>query len=217
MLRHDAGGIAGFDNAQIATAVAMIALLIFLSGAVRRGYRGRIGQALQDAVTWAAIGLALVAGYTYRDHIVPVVERVAGELVPGTPVMVESDTPQGLNVRIRRQRDGHFVAQTHVNGVPMRMIVDTGASTVVLRLEDAVRIGIEPERLVYSVPVQTAAGRAFAARIRLDRVAVGSLTVRNVEAMVAQPGALHQSLLGMTFLSRLRSYEFSGDFLTLRS
>jgi aspartyl protease family protein len=62
----------------------------------------------------------------------------------------------------------------------------------------------------------TANGRTVAARVRLEKVAIGPLDHKNVDALVAQPGALTQSLLGMSFLSRLRSYEFSGDFLTLR-
>ncbi len=66
------------------------------------------------------------------------------------------------------------------------------------------------------MPVLTANGRTLAARVRLKRVAIGPLDRNKVEALVAQPGALTQSLLGMSFLSRLRSYEFSGDFLMLR-
>ena len=62
----------------------------------------------------------------------------------------------------------------------------------------------------------TANGRTVAARVYLNEVAIGPLDRTKVEALVAQPGALTQSLLGMSFLSRLRSYEFSGDFLTLR-
>ena len=73
-----------------------------------------------------------------------------------------------------------------------------------------------PNSLTYRVPVLTANGRAMAARVRLDSVAIGPLDRKNVDALVAQPGALTQSLLGMSFLSRLRSYEFSGDFLRLR-
>jgi aspartyl protease family protein len=96
------------------------------------------------------------------------------------------------------------------------MIVDTGASTIVLRPEDAKNAGIDVSKLNYRVPVLTANGRTVAARIRLDEVSIGPLDRKKVDALVAQPGALSQSLLGMSFLSRLRSYEFSGDFLTLR-
>ena len=96
------------------------------------------------------------------------------------------------------------------------MIVDTGASTIVLTPEDAKSAGIDIDGLTYRVPVITANGRTVAARVRLNEVAIGPLDRKQVDALVAQPGALTQSLLGMSFLSRLRSYEFSGDFLTLR-
>jgi aspartyl protease family protein len=62
----------------------------------------------------------------------------------------------------------------------------------------------------------TANGRTTAARVRLDSVAIGPLDRQKVDALVAEPNAMSESLLGMSFLSRLRSYEFSGDFLTLR-
>jgi aspartyl protease family protein len=221
VIRNDAGTIAGFDNAQIAGIVSCVALLIFLWSAVSRSYRGRIAQALQDAVTWAGIGLTLVALYSYREDLLPFAERfaqrIAGELMPGTPEMVATEGAEGVGVRIRRGWEGHFIAAAQVNGVPLKMIVDTGASTVVLRPEDAQKLGFDPQALSYSVPVQTANGTSRAARVRLAKIAVGPLEFKDVEALVAQKGALHQSLLGMSFLNRLRSYEFSRDFLTLRS
>jgi aspartyl protease family protein len=87
---------------------------------------------------------------------------------------------------------------------------------VVLRPEDARKAGIELNALNYTIPVETANGRAFAARVKLDRVSLGDLTIEKVDALVTRPGALHQSLLGMSFLSRLRSYEFSGNQLVMR-
>ena len=85
-----------------------------------------------------------------------------------------------------------------------------------IKSQDARRIGIDTAGLRYTVPVRTANGVTHSARMRLNQVEVGALGLSNVDALVAQPGDLHQSLLGMSFLSRLRSYEFSGDFLTLR-
>jgi len=97
------------------------------------------------------------------------------------------------------------------------MLVDTGASTVVLKPADAQKLGIDPERLRYSVPVQTANGTTYAAHVRLRNLTLGPINLTDVDALVAKPGALKENLLGMSFLSRLRSYEFSGDYLTLRS
>jgi aspartyl protease family protein len=88
---------------------------------------------------------------------------------------------------------------------------------VVLKPADAERAGVDTKNLSYTVAVSTANGTTYAAPVRLKSVSVGPLELRDVEALVAQPGNLSDNLLGMSFLRRLRSYEFSGDFLTLRS
>ncbi len=103
-----------------------------------------------------------------------------------------------------------------VLGVSLALLVDTGASTVVLKPADAARAGIDTATLSFTTPVSTANGTTYAAPVRLKSISVGPLEVRDVEALVAQPGTLSENLLGMSFLKRLRSYEFSGDFLTLR-
>jgi len=167
-------------------------------------------------VTWLALGLGLVTLYAYKDEITPIAARVVGELLPGTAMTVETSAGGLTEVKIRKRLDGHFTANVEVNGKEISMIVDTGASSIVLTPEDAKKAGIDLEKLTYRVPVLTANGRTVAARIRLDEVAIGPLDRTKVEALVAREGALTQSLLGMSFLSRLRSYEFSGDFLTLR-
>ena len=141
-----------------------------------------------------------------------------GELTPpGTAVSIEPSTQGAQAVRIRKRRDGHFTVNARVNGQNMPMLVDTGASTVVIREADASRLGVDTSRLRYTVPVQTANGITYAAHVRLTSIAIGSIQVDGVDALVSKPGALRENLLGMSFLSRLRSYEFSGDFLTLRS
>jgi aspartyl protease family protein len=179
-------------------------------------YRGRVGAMVRDAVTWLALGLGLVTIYAYREDLMPIAARVIGELMPGSAMTVEQSAGGLTEVRIRKRLDGHFTAKVRVNGKPVSMIVDTGATSIVLTPEDAAKAGIDTKALTYKVPVLTANGQAMAARIRLNKVAIGPLDRDKVDALVAQPGALSQSLLGMSFLSRLRSYEFSGDFLTLR-
>jgi aspartyl protease family protein len=87
----------------------------------------------------------------------------------------------------------------------------------VLKPADAQRLGIDLDRLRYTVPVQTANGTTFAASVRLRNLSIGRIILNEVEALVAKQGTLRENLLGMSFLSRLRSYEFTSDFLTLRS
>ncbi len=218
LLRADAGSIAGFDPSDFAIAVASIALLIFLGSSIAGSYRGRAGQAVRDVLTWALVALLLVGGYSFRDEIFSLGHRVVGELMPpGTALRGELQIEGERSVRIRRRPDGHFVVKTQANGVSLMMLVDTGASTVVLKPADAQRLGIDVERLRYSVPVQTANGTTYAAHVRLRNLTLGPITLNDVEALVAKPGALKENLLGMSFLSRLRSYEFTTDMLTLRS
>jgi aspartyl protease family protein len=207
---HDGGTIAGLDTGTFAALAAGVALLIYLGSGLARGYDGGRSSMLRDALTWVALGLVLVTLYSYRGELLPIAGRLAGELLPGSAMVVEQSSGGPAEIKIRRRLDGHFTARTQVNGESISMIVDTGASTIVLRPEDAAKAGI------YTVPVITANGRTNAARVRLNTVAIGPLDRQKVDALVAQPGTLTESLLGMSFLSRLRSYEFSGDFLTLR-
>jgi aspartyl protease family protein len=217
-LNHDQGEILGLGLYQFAALTSGVALLVFIGTSLFGDYRGRLGQAVKDMLAWVAIALALVAGYSYKDEIAAITYRITGELTPpGSGLTVESSQTGERAVRIRRRMDGHFTANVAVNGTSLSMLVDTGASTVVLKHTDASKLGIDTGSLHYSVPVQTANGVAYAAPVRLRSISIGPITLPQVDALVAQSGTLKESLLGMSFLSRLRSYEFSGDYLTLRS
>ncbi len=205
------------DAQELAALAASLALIVIVLPAVFGGYRGRVGGAIRDLVSWTAIALVLMAGYSYRDELGRIAFRIAGEFSPpGSSLAVEQRQAGEHAVRIRKRGDGHFVARVAVDGASVSMLVDTGASTVVLRQSDARLLGVDTRNLRYSVPVQTANGLAYAAHARLRHVSIGSIEVRNVDALVAQPGVLKESLLGMSFLSRLRSYEFAGEFVTFR-
>jgi|LNFM01.1.fsa_nt_gb aspartyl protease family protein len=211
-------GLARGDMHELAALLAALALLVIVVPSLFGAYRGRVGGAIRDVVSWSAIGLILVAGYSYREELGQIAFRIAGELSPpGTSLGVEQRQTGERAVRIRKRGDGHFVARVSIDGAAVPMLVDTGASTIVLRQQDAKLLGVDLKRLKYSVPVQTANGLAYAAHAKLSEVAIGNIVLRNVDALVAQPGVLKESLLGMSFLSRLRSYEFAGEFLTFRN
>jgi aspartyl protease family protein len=216
LVSNESGMIAGLDADMFGYVALLVALAVYVGGGMLGSYRGRVGAMVRDAVTWLALGLGLVTIYAYREDLMPIAARVVGELMPGSAMTVEQSAGGLTEVRIRKRLDGHFTAKVRVNGKPVSMIVDTGATSIVLTPEDAAKAGIDTKALTYKVPVLTANGQAMAARVRLNKVAIGPLDRDKVDALVAQPGALSQSLLGMSFLSRLRSYEFSGDFLTLR-
>lgn len=206
------------EPGELVALIAGITLVTFYLVSLIGDYRGRFSTAFRHIFAWLAIGLAMVVGYAYRQEAAVIAERVIGELVPaGQGITVATGTTGERAVRIRRRSDGHFNALSEVNGASFSMMIDTGASTVVLRPADAKLAGIDTDNLQYTVPVQTANGMAYAAPVKLRSIAIGVIELQGVDALVAKPGTLNQSLLGMSFLTRLRSYEFSGDFLTLRS
>src|SRR5215813_205446 len=118
-------------------------------------------------------------------------------------------------VQIPRGQSGEFAVQAKINGVSTAMVIDTGATSVVLTYETAKAAGLPLELLEFNVDVQTAGGRTKAARLTLDRLAVGKLVERSVPALVVPHGTMKTNLLGMTFLDRLERWEVRADRLML--
>src|SRR5450631_2214634 len=112
-------------------------------------------------------------------------------------------------------RDGHFRVDARVNGRHIDFMVDTGASLVILRETDAANIGVHPMPRDYTAIVSTANGRIKAAPAKLERIEVGDITVFDVSALVLPDEVLSQNLLGVSFLSRLRRYEYADGRMML--
>jgi aspartyl protease family protein len=196
-----------WDESSIETKVMALALAAILAVAL---YRYQFSHVLRSVILWLLIVLALALGYTYRIELQGVADQVLAQFLPGRPVT------KGRTVQIARGAGGNFSVIGQVNGARITMVLDTGASAVVLTHEAARAAGLPLEVLKYSVNVETANGLARAAPVTLDRVSIGGLTERSVPALVASPGALRTSLLGMSFLNRLESWEVRGDRLLLR-
>jgi aspartyl protease family protein len=116
---------------------------------------------------------------------------------------------------LQRGADGHWRAEARVNGRKIELIVDTGATLVALTQDDAKAAGIDVRKLRYDARVRTASGTARAATVTLERIQIGNVRVRDVEAMVIE-GGLSVSLLGMSFLERLEQFDVRGQTLRLR-
>jgi aspartyl protease family protein len=208
---HDSGSVAGLATDDFASLAFKLALIVFIGSSAIVMFRGRFLQAVKAATIWIVIGLALVVGYTYRAELRAVADRVMAELMPGRAAVRSAHS-----VEIVRGRAGDFQVAAQVNGMRVAMVLDTGASAVVLTLADAKAAGLPVEVLKYDVAVDTANGRTRAAAVTIDRLAVGSIEERAIPALVAQPGALRTSLLGMSFLNRLESWQVRGDKLEMR-
>ncbi|MBI1650600.1 retropepsin-like aspartic protease family protein [Hyphomicrobium sulfonivorans] len=218
LLTRDGGGmLTDLGTGELVSIGVGVLLVLFYMYGLFGEDRTRPMQALRYAIAWLAIGFGLIAAYSYREEVMTVVNRVGEELAPsGQVVSVEPADEGERAVRVRRRLDGHFAVRASVNGQSMPLMVDTGASSVVLKPADAARAGIDLGALSYTVPVNTANGMTYAASARIRSLAIGPLVVHNVEALVAKPGSVNENLLGMSFLRRLRSYEFAKDYLTLR-
>lgn len=191
--------------------VYYVTWIVLAGGAILVTFRQRWSEAVKHGMAWILILLVLVAAYAYRDDFKQVALRVAAVIVPGMAV----ETAPG-EVVLRASADGHFYANATINGVAMRLMVDTGASSIALSAADAERLGFDPESLDYDLPVTTANGAGLAAPVMLNEVRLGSIAFARVGASVMPPGTLDRSLLGMSFLKRLSGFEFAGDRLVLR-
>jgi aspartyl protease family protein len=182
---------------------------------------------LIDVASWAFFAGVAVVGVTHIEEITAIAHRVAGT----DPAMLEqarSDTNAstrgtekralstgGLMVELPVGADGHYHAEAEVNGQPVQVLVDTGASVVALTAEDADAAGIYVSESDFTAQIQTANGVARVAPVVFDEVRIGDIRVRNVRGIVSEPGALGVSLLGMTFLSELERVDMRSGKLIL--
>jgi aspartyl protease family protein len=163
------------------------------------------------ALRWALLCSGIVVLCAGIARLCPqfLTDRTAGSgPAARTAVVPASDT-----LVFPANEQGHVVVEAVINGAPMRLLVDTGASLVSLTAADARAAGISPAELVFDHLVNTANGTVRVARVRLREVRIGQLSVYDVPAAVLEN--LNISLLGMSFLSRLQSYEMRDGKLTI--
>ncbi|WP_411037085.1 TIGR02281 family clan AA aspartic protease [Shinella sp. BYT-45] len=214
ILNHDSGRTLGIANDDFGRLVTLSAIGTMLATGILASRR-QWGESLRQAGIWLLLVLALVTAYLYRYDLQEVGNRLTAGLIPGRAVVTTNAGGEQILV-IHKGVSGHYEADVSIDGVPLRMLVDTGASSVVLSYEDAMRLGINPDNLIFSIDVSTANGRALAAPVTLRQVAIGPILRGTIRGMVAQEGRLDQSLLGMSFLGTLGSIEITRDELRLK-
>jgi aspartyl protease family protein len=167
---------------------------------------------MRSVIAFAVVAL-VVAGTVprYYSRMAHDAAAAANAPRPAPPEPSVSTSPSSLT--IRRGDNGHFNVEGSVDGRRMAFLIDTGASVIALRERDAASLGIHPSVNDYSAVVSTANGTVRGARVELNRVEVGPLTVYNVAALVLPDEALGQNLLGMSFLSRVRWEQHNGQLV----
>jgi aspartyl protease family protein len=181
------------------------------------------GSAIRELAIWAGLGVAAFALFMqFGDASMRFLERtsdIAAEdkSAPGgaNAAAVEDEDEGPREVHLRAADNGHFFARIYVNGEEIEVLVDTGATHVALRYEDAMAIGLEVKDSDYTLIAKTANGTAKAAPVTLGEVRIGDISVPDVEATIGQPGTKFITLLGMTFLSKLSRVDIRGKELVL--
>lgn len=171
-----------------------------------------------------AVLMAPVAVPYAVDMLTWIADRPDGSIPSAVGYRAEEFAPEsrpaeargrGRTVSLRADQRGHFEVDARINGKPVPVMVDTGATSVALRFEDAARLGIRPLPSEFDVPIATANGTTRAARVMLNEVRIGDVRVARVEALILPAKALNTNLLGMTFMKRLGKVEMKGDRLVL--
>jgi aspartyl protease family protein len=155
----------------------------------------------------AAVVVPRYAAQMNVSHAAPTVMAARPE--------ASSPSASGNSVIIPPGRGGHFEVEGHVDGRRLDFMVDTGASVIALTERDAATLGIHPAERDYTATVRTANGNARAAPVELNRVEIDNIVVRNVAALVLPNSALSDNLLGLSFLQRLRRFEYADGKLVL--
>ncbi|HYE45053.1 MAG TPA: TIGR02281 family clan AA aspartic protease [Caulobacter sp.] len=138
----------------------------------------------------------------------------ANQQAPNAQVATASQAPPSP-AQVTKSADGHYWATADVDGSAVRFLVDTGATAVALTADDARRLGLDLSKLDYRVDVTTADGKTRAAQVKLRSVTIAGARVENVDALVLE-GGLKTSLLGMSYLGRLSSFEATRTALILK-
>jgi aspartyl protease family protein len=191
---------------------ALIALALVADAAIRMSTQAALRRESPAVMTPADTpqDASVVDAHPAPAPVVSPPPPVQNAAAPSEPDSLFDEIHLGANAQ------GHYFTRAYINNVMVDVVVDTGATTVALRYEDAAAMGISLSPKDFTLSMATANGKARAAPVRLREVQIGSIKVYDVKATVAERGALSINLLGMTFLSRLSRVEMVGGALLLR-
>jgi aspartyl protease family protein len=191
------------DSENLPRLIYLLILLVAVGGWFFAESRGNLGKNVRMLMAWGLIIFGLMAGYGLW-------EDVRRDVIPRQTVVSD-----GSAIEVPRGPGGHYFLTVNVGGTPVDFIVDTGATDVVLTMADAEKIGLDPENLPFLGSARTANGSVKTAFTTVEFMSVGPVRYDRVQVAV-NGGEMRESLLGMSFLSRFDTIEFSGDTLTLK-
>ena len=178
---------------------------------------GVVGQTLRYAALLLGVGLLISWGFSRVPDLpkLPLQAGANSRAVQQPPASIPPASQGSYEMSVPAGANGHFMLAATANGTQVDFLVDTGASSIILNLEDAERLGINVHVLDFSATIRTANGEIRGAPVVLRELRVGQFRTEQVPALVIS-APLDISLLGMSFLSRFKSFEMQGDRLILR-
>lgn len=201
---------ARLDGQDWGSAVYLTGFALVVATGLWRMRQTRPVKLLRHGALWIALAAGIALGFAYRDEIMGVPQRLSVAFGTGRPVAVGAH-----ELVVSQDAEGAFLIIGKVNGQPVRFMVDTGASETVLAPEDARRLGVDLSGLKFDLPSETANGRGFGARYTASQLEVGPIRLNDFRMEINQ-APMSSSLLGLTFLNRLASFEVRDRKLYLK-
>ncbi|MDD9979294.1 MAG: TIGR02281 family clan AA aspartic protease [Boseongicola sp.] len=190
------------ENIELDRFIYLLVLGLGIAGWFVAENRQSLGKTARQGVAWFLIFVGIVAAYgLWQDVESDILNRQA----------VFEDTQR---IEVPRRRDGHFEMTLQINGTPINVLVDTGASEFVLSPQDARRVGIDVDKIIFAGTARTANGTVRTAYTSVDDVRIGALDFGSVPVSVNE-AEMSMSLLGMSFLDQFERIEIAGDQLIL--
>ena len=182
-------------------------------------YRSGVKTLMREAMSWMAVVIIGFVGVYYFDDIRSFAAKTIAVAVP-LPEHSVSEPPasnEGFerSVTLKADRRGHFLTRAYINGQPIVVLVDTGATKIALTYEDADRLGLRPRDSDFTLTTNTANGVARAAPVTINSARIGDVEVKNLRGSISEPGRMGVTLLGMEFIRRLERFELRGKELVL--
>ncbi|WP_339824300.1 TIGR02281 family clan AA aspartic protease [uncultured Parasphingorhabdus sp.] len=193
------------QNINLVFAIGALVLVASALFSRRMGF----GEIVRTALAWVAIFAVFIIGFSYQNEIFAVWNRVSGEVTRANEQFVDGDM-----LRIRQSADGHFWVNATVNELPVRFLIDSGATTTAMTLQTARDAGIEISESPFPVVLTTANGTVSAQRGTIQALQIGSMVARELPVVVAEEFG-DSNVIGMNFLSKLRSWRVEGTEMVL--
>lgn len=188
-------------------------------------YSSGVKHFIREATLWVGVAMFGFTAVYYFDDLRGFTSQSIATVVANTDIDTNRDDPAPTSqqstsgfersVTLKASSNGHFFARAYINGRPIAVMVDTGATKIALTYEDAERLGLRPHGSDFSLTTRTANGTARAAPVTLDDVRIGDVEVSDLRGSIAEPGKLHVTLLGMEFIRKLARFELRGKELIL--